>query len=76
MITIDCFCPKRFCLFARLEQGNIEAAIRKGFLEFDKEMSLDEEMREDLAGTTAICVLIKDQKLFCVGWKKILKAEN
>ena len=29
-------------------------------------MSLDENMREDLAGTTAICVLIKDQKLYCV----------
>jgi len=29
-------------------------------------MSLDEEMREDLAGTTAICVIIKDQKLYCV----------
>lgn len=49
-----------------LEQGNIEAAIRKGYIEFDKEMSLDENMREDLAGTTAICVLIKEQKLFCV----------
>ncbi|CAF4379878.1 unnamed protein product, partial [Rotaria magnacalcarata] len=49
-----------------LEQGNIEGAIRKGFLEFDKEMSVDEDIKEDLAGTTAICVLIKDQKLFCV----------
>jgi hypothetical protein len=49
-----------------LEQGNIESAIRKGYIEFDKEMSLDEDMREDLAGTTAVCVVIKDQKLFCV----------
>jgi serine/threonine protein phosphatase PrpC len=49
-----------------LEQGNIEAAIRKGFMEFDREMALSEEMREDLAGTTAVCVIIKDQKLFCV----------
>jgi hypothetical protein len=32
-------------------------------------MSLDEEMREDLAGTTAICVIIKDQKLYCVNKK-------
>lgn len=47
-------------------QGNIEAAIRKGYIEFDKEMSLDEDIREDLAGTTAICVIIKDQKLYCV----------
>ncbi len=57
---IDYFC---------LEQGNIEGAIRKGYIEFDKEMSLDEEMREDLAGTTAICVIIKDQKLYCVNKK-------
>jgi len=28
-------------------------------------MSSDEEMREDLAGTTAICVVIKDDKLYC-----------
>jgi len=28
-------------------------------------MSLDDEMREDLAGTTAICVIIKDDKLYC-----------
>jgi protein phosphatase 2C family protein 2/3 len=28
-------------------------------------MALDEEMREDLAGTTAICVVIKDDKLYC-----------
>lgn len=48
-----------------IEQGNIETAIRKGYIEFDKEMALDEEMREDLAGTTAICVLMKDDKLYC-----------
>jgi len=53
-------------VFCFLEQGNIEAAIRKGYIEFDKEMSLDEDMREDLAGTTAICVIVKDHKLFCV----------
>jgi len=28
-------------------------------------MASNEEMREDLAGTTAICVLIKDDKLYC-----------
>lgn len=49
-----------------LEQGNIEAAIRRGFIEFDNEMASDDDMKEDLAGTTAICVLIKDQKLYCV----------
>ena len=26
----------------------------------------DDDMKEELAGTTAICVLIKDKKLYCV----------
>ncbi len=51
--------------FLVLEQGDIEAALRKGFIDFDKEMASDEDMREDLAGTTAICVVIKDDKLYC-----------
>ena len=53
-------------MFRFSEKGNIDAAIRKGFLEFDNEMSEDNEIREDLAGTTAVCVLIKENKLFCV----------
>lgn len=57
---------KKLSRFVFAGQGNIEAAIRKGYIEFDREMSLDEDIREDLAGTTAICVIIKDQKLFCV----------
>ena len=61
-----------------LEEGNIETALRKGFLEFDKEMALDEEMREDLAGTTAICVVVKDNKLFCgnVGDSRAIASVN
>ncbi len=26
----------------------------------------DDDMKEELAGTTAICVLIKDKKIYCV----------
>lgn len=65
-------------LFFFVEQGNIEAAIRKGFIDFDKEMSQDDEMREDLAGTTAICVVIKDDKLFCgnVGDSRAIASVN
>lgn len=47
------------------KQGNIESAIRKGYIEFDHEMLQDDEIREDLAGTTAVCVIIKEKKLFC-----------
>jgi hypothetical protein len=26
----------------------------------------DEEMKEELAGTTAVCVIIRDKKIYCV----------
>lgn len=46
-------------------KGNIPDAIKKGFLEIDCDMLNDDHMKEELAGTTAICVLIKDKKIFC-----------
>jgi protein phosphatase PTC2/3 len=60
------------------EQGDVETAIRRGYIEFDREMALDEEMREDLAGTTAICVIIKENKLFCgnVGDSRAIASVN
>ena len=33
---------------------------------FDESMQKDEQMREELAGTTAITVLVKDNMLYCV----------
>lgn len=41
-------------------------------------MASDEEMREDLAGTTAICVVIKDNQLFCgnVGDSRAIASVN
>lgn len=61
-----------------LEQGDIESALRKGFIDFDREMASDEEIREDLAGTTAICVVIKDNQLFCgnVGDSRAIASVN
>lgn len=55
---------QRILNHAEYKKGNIETAIRKGYIEFDDEMCQDREIREDLAGTTAVCVLIKDKKLF------------
>ncbi|CAF3432550.1 unnamed protein product [Rotaria socialis] len=68
----------RIANLQEFKQGNIETAIRKGFIEFDKEMALDEEIREDLAGTTAICVIIKDDKLYCgnVGDSRAIASVN
>jgi len=45
--------------------GNIPEAIRKGFLALDEAMLEDEDMKEEIAGTTAVCVLIKDKKIYC-----------
>lgn len=41
-------------------------------------MASDEEMREDLAGTTAICVVIKDNQLYCgnVGDSRAIASAN
>jgi len=47
------------------KDGNIPDAIRRGFLALDEDMLEDEEMKEELAGTTAICVIIKDKKIYC-----------
>ncbi|KAG8227023.1 hypothetical protein J437_LFUL006643 [Ladona fulva] len=43
--------------------GNIEEAIRQGFLEIDQ--SMQETFRDELAGSTAVVVIIKDNKLYC-----------
>lgn len=40
--------------------------MRKGFLALDTDMLDDEDMKDELAGTTAICVILKDKKIFCV----------
>lgn len=44
--------------------GKIEEAIRKGFLQIDQDMLSDADMREELAGTTAIAILVKDQRIY------------
>lgn len=38
----------------------------QGFLEFDNTMMKDEQMRDEVAGTTAVTVLIKGNQLYCV----------
>ncbi|MFH4973923.1 hypothetical protein AB6A40_000632 [Gnathostoma spinigerum] len=46
-------------------EGDIEGAIKQGFLALDEKMKNDEEMREDMSGTTAVVVIIKDKKIYC-----------
>ncbi|XP_058806893.1 probable protein phosphatase 2C T23F11.1 [Phymastichus coffea] len=46
------------------KEGNIEEAIKKGFLSLDKAMETDETLKNAQAGTTVIAILIKDNILY------------
>ncbi|XP_023210627.1 probable protein phosphatase 2C T23F11.1 [Centruroides sculpturatus] len=48
------------------KKGDVVDAIKQGFLEIDSDMLKDENMRDELAGTTAVVVLLKNNKIFCV----------
>ena len=39
--------------------GEYSTALRKGFLSIDEDMLVDEEIKEEMAGTTAVVVLMK-----------------
>lgn len=45
---------------------NVRFCIIQAFLEFDAHMLKEESMRDELAGTTAITVLVRGKQLFCV----------
>lgn len=46
--------------------GHIEDALKNVFVEFDEMMFNDEKMRDELAGSTAVIVLIKNGQIYCV----------
>lgn len=46
-------------------RGEVEAAIRDGFLSVDEDMLKDEDMKDELAGSTAVIALIKNNRIFC-----------
>ncbi|KAJ2941133.1 hypothetical protein O0L34_g10368 [Tuta absoluta] len=45
--------------------GNIEEALKQGFLDLDQAMLEQDMLQEKVAGSTAVCVLIKDNTLYC-----------
>lgn len=53
------------CYILGTVEGNIEEAIKQGFLALDEKMRNDDEMRDDMSGTTAVVVLIKNKKIYC-----------
>lgn len=45
--------------------GDYAAALSRAFLDIDQDMLLDDEIKDEMAGTTAVVVLIKDNHLYC-----------
>jgi len=45
--------------------GRIEEALRFAFLKLDEDMTHDEDLKDDLAGSTANVVLIKNNRIYC-----------
>ncbi|CAD5221052.1 unnamed protein product [Bursaphelenchus xylophilus] len=46
-------------------KGDIPNAIKSGFLKIDEDLRNDEETKEQMSGTTAVTVLIRDGKIYC-----------
>lgn len=51
------------------QEGRIEDALKSAFVEFDEMMFNDEKMRDELAGSTAVIVLIKQGNIYCVRFR-------
>lgn len=47
------------------KEGKIEEALRQGFLDVDNAMLQEESLKDELAGTTAVAIVLKDNKLYC-----------
>lgn len=45
--------------------GQLEEALKQGFLELDAAMQREESLREEVAGSTAVAVMVKDEVLYC-----------
>ncbi|XP_050069985.1 probable protein phosphatase 2C T23F11.1 [Anopheles maculipalpis] len=44
---------------------NVKHALKQGFLDLDEAMLSNEALREQMSGSTAVVVLIKDNRLYC-----------
>jgi len=46
-------------------RGEVEEALREGFLECDRVMKNEESLKDEMAGSTAVVVLTQGSKLWC-----------
>ncbi|KAH7644622.1 protein phosphatase 2c-like protein 3 [Dermatophagoides farinae] len=53
------------CSHRLYQEGHIDEALKNIFVEFDEMMFNNEKMRDELAGSTAVVVLIKDHQIYC-----------
>jgi len=56
---------KKICSQSAYRKGNVTEAIRHGFMSIDQDMLKDDSMKDELAGTTAVVVIIKHGKMYC-----------
>lgn len=47
------------------KRGEIVEAIKTSFLNIDEDMLKDDHMKDELAGTTALCTVIKNNTIYC-----------
>ncbi|XP_074039266.1 probable protein phosphatase 2C T23F11.1 isoform X2 [Leptinotarsa decemlineata] len=47
------------------KDGDIPQAMKKAFLELDSHMHDEDSLKQEASGTTAITILVKDNKLYC-----------
>jgi len=45
--------------------GDIPQALKSGFLQCDQNMLNDAELKDEMSGCTAVCTLLKDDKIYC-----------
>jgi len=46
------------------DKGDIVSAMRSGFLSCDDDMRQDDAIKDEMAGSTAICILVKNNTIF------------
>jgi len=56
---------KRVLSMDAYKDGDYPIALKSGFLACDDDMLQDDCMKDDMSGSTAVCTLIKDNKIYC-----------
>ena len=47
------------------KEGDVEEALRQGFMECDRAMRTEESLKDEMAGCTAVVVMTKGKELWC-----------